>query len=240
MKIEICSDSIESVLLANNAGADSIELCSCFSVGGITPSNELIKEAVRLSKIPIHCLIRPREGHFIYNNHEFNTIINDIRNARENGVKGVVIGVLTKDFKVNVTQLDKIIKVSKGLEITFHRAFDSIADSKKAIDLLSEIGINRILSSGKSNKAINGIQNLISWKNYNTKIIIQPGGGINNHSASIFKEKGFESIHLSATEEEKFDTSITKTLENEFSKQIIRRPSLNKMKDIVKIAKKNP
>ena len=120
MKIEICSDSIESVLLANSAGADSIELCSCFSVGGITPSNELIKEAVRLSKIPIHCLIRPREGHFIYNNHELNTIINDIRNAKENGVKGVVIGVLTKDFKVNVTQLDKIIKVSKGLEITFH------------------------------------------------------------------------------------------------------------------------
>ena len=108
MKIEICSDSIESVLLANSAGADSIELCSCFSVGGITPSNELIKEAVRLSKIPIHCLIRPREGHFIYNNHELNTIINDIRNAKENGVKGVVIGVLTKDFKVNVTQLDKI------------------------------------------------------------------------------------------------------------------------------------
>ncbi len=60
------------------------------------------------------------------------------------------------------------------------------------------------------------------------------------HTLELFKEKGFESIHLSATEEEKFDTPITKTLENEFSKQIIRRPSLNKMKDIVKIAKKNP
>lgn len=240
MNIEICSDSLESVIMANKAGANSIELCSCMTVGGITPSSALIKKAVEISNIPIHCLIRPREGHFMYNDYEFNTIINDIKDARENGVKGVVIGVLTKDFKINITQLDKIIKVSKGLKVTFHRAFDSIADSRKAIDLLYKIGVNRILSSGKENKAILGIKNLISWKNYNSKIIIQPGGGMNKKSAQLFKNADFESIHLSATERERWNFQIPKSIDDTFIKQILRIPSLKKMEDIVKIAKKNP
>lgn len=237
MKIEICSDSLESILIANRVGANSIELCSCMTVGGVTPSSALIKKAVEISKIPIHCLIRPREGHFVYNDYEFNTIINDIKDAKENGVKGIVIGVLTEDFKINITQLDKIIKVSKGLKITFHRAFDSIVDSKKAIDLLSKIGVNRILSSGKANKAINGIKNLIDWKNYDSKILIQPGGGIDKSSALLFKNEGFESIHLSGTLEEKWNRPIPKSTDNTFIKQTVRRPSFKKMEDIIVIAK---
>ena len=237
MKIEICSDSLESILIANKVGANSIELCSCMTVGGVTPSSALIKKAVEISKIPIHCLIRPREGHFVYNDYEFNTIINDIKDAKENGVKGIVIGVLTEDFKINITQLDKIIKVSKGLKITFHRAFDSIVDSKKAIDLLSKIGVNRILSSGKANKAVNGIKNLIDWKNYDSKILIQPGGGIDKSSALLFKNEGFESIHLSGTREEKWSRPIPKSTDNTFIKQTVRRPSFKKMEDIIVIAK---
>ena len=237
MKIEICSDSLESVIMANKVGANSIELCSCMSLGGVTPSSALIKKAVEISEIPIHCLIRPREGHFVYNDYEFNTIINDIKDAKKNGVKGVVIGVLTKDFNINITQLDKIIKVSKGLKITFHRAFDSIVDSEKAINLLSKIGINRILSSGKANKAVNGIKNLINWKNYNSKILIQPGGGINKKSALLFKNEAFESIHLSGSQEEKWKGPIPKSIDKTFIKQTVRRPSFKKMEDIIEIAK---
>ena len=83
MKIEICSDSLESVIMANKVGANSIELCSCMTLGGVTPSSALIKKAVEISEIPIHCLIRPREGHFVYNDYEFNTIINDIKDAKK-------------------------------------------------------------------------------------------------------------------------------------------------------------
>ena len=127
--------------------------------------------------------------------------------------------------------------MSKGLKITFHRAFDSIVDSKKAIDLLSKIGVNRILSSGKANKAVNGIKNLIDWKNYDSKILIQPGGGIDKSSALLFKNEGFESIHLSGTLEEKWNRPIPKSTDNTFIKQTVRRPSFKKMEDIIEIAK---
>ena len=54
MIIEICATTIKSVLNANMAGADRIELCSNYNVGGLTPSIKFIKEALNISKIPIH------------------------------------------------------------------------------------------------------------------------------------------------------------------------------------------
>ena len=239
MKIEICSDSIESVIMANNIGVDSIELCSCLSVGGVTPSIGLIKDAISISDAPINCLIRPREGHFIYNDKEFDTIINDIKYAIKFGVKGIVIGVLNGDFKINISQLSKIAEVSQDVGITFHRAFDNIVDSKEAIDILESFGVNRILSSGKANTAIKGIENLIDWKNYNSNILIQPGGGINKESALIFKNNGFESIHLSGTENEKWSGYIPESIDETFLNQTVRRPSVMKIKSVVDVAKKN-
>ena len=70
MIIEICATTIKSVLNANRVGADRIELCSNYNVGGLTPSIEFIKEALNISKIPIHVLVRPRPGNFIYNTNE--------------------------------------------------------------------------------------------------------------------------------------------------------------------------
>ena len=65
MIIEICATTINSVINANKAGADRIELCSNYSVGGLTPSIKFIKEALNISEIPINVLVRPRPGDFI-------------------------------------------------------------------------------------------------------------------------------------------------------------------------------
>ena len=57
MIIEICATTINSVINANKAGADRIELCSNYNVGGLTPSTEFIKESLKVSGIPINILI---------------------------------------------------------------------------------------------------------------------------------------------------------------------------------------
>ena len=49
MIIEICATTINSVINANKAGADRIELCSNYNVGGLTPSIEFIKESLKIS-----------------------------------------------------------------------------------------------------------------------------------------------------------------------------------------------
>ena len=70
MFVEVCVSSISSIKNAATAGADRIELCSALELGGLTPSAGFIREAVDLNILPIHCLIRPRPGHFFYTSEE--------------------------------------------------------------------------------------------------------------------------------------------------------------------------
>mgnify|MGYP001598103810 FL=1 len=238
MIVEICANSIESVLIANKANADRIELCSGLNIGGLTPSTGLIELAVEKSKIPIHCLIRPREGHFIYDKYDFKTIIADITKMQSLGVSGIVIGVMTKEYKVNIKQLDEIIRVSKNLEVTYHRAFDSLKDPEKELKILSSIGVSRILSSGGADSAIKGINRLIRWNSISSKSIeIQPGGGINISNVLKFKEAGFKSIHLSGSSSQKWNNLIPNNINETFFNQKFKKPNIKKINNIISLIK---
>ena len=64
MIIEICATTLKSISNAQDAGANRIELCENYSVGGITPKIKFLQESIKLSKLPINVLIRPRAGNF--------------------------------------------------------------------------------------------------------------------------------------------------------------------------------
>ena len=78
MIVEICCTSLQGIKNAAKAGADRIELCSGLELGGLTPSKGLIEQSVKLGLLDIHCLIRPRAGHFSYTKEEVEIIEKDI------------------------------------------------------------------------------------------------------------------------------------------------------------------
>lgn len=199
MKVEVCATSLQSILNAQQAGADRIELCAELSLGGITPSYGFIKEAVRLSELPIHLLIRPRSGNFYYSEVEYQTLLEDIRMAKQLGVAGVVVGFLHSNNQIHWEQLQQAMAFAKPLAITFHRAFDLIPDPETALKRFIELGVHRILCSGKALQATEGIATLERWKTLAGKSLeIQPGGGIDAENCQMFYDHGFESLHLSA------------------------------------------
>ena len=199
MKIEISTSSLLSVKNAISGGADRVELCSALQLGGITPSKGLIEEAVKLDKIPIHCLIRPREGNFCYDSSEIKIINSDIIMAKELGCKGVVVGCLNNDYSLDIKTLQNFIDLAYPMEITFHRAFDLVKDPFKAMSKLISLGFNRILSSGQKETAELGIDLLKELKNKSIgQITIMPGAGINIENYLRFKNEKFEAIHFSA------------------------------------------
>ena len=199
MTVEICATNILSVKNAALSGADRVELCGELSVGGTTPSLGMIEEAVGCSSLPVHCLIRPRSGHFNYSSEEVSVMRKDIVSAKETGCEGVVIGALTSDFELPLELLASFVALARPMEVSFHRAFDVVKKPLKAITQLIDLDFDRVLTSGQKESAVAGLELLKKLKKVsNGRITIMPGGGINPHNCTLFKEAGFEAVHFSA------------------------------------------
>ena len=194
MIIEVCAESYEHALKAEKAGADRIELCKDLHLDGLTPDYESAKRTIDSLNIPVFILIRPREGDFIYSNEEFELMKRDIIKFKEMGCKGIVSGVLNDDNSIDIKRTKDLIELSRPLEFTFHRAFDIVSDPLKEIENLIRLGVDRILTSGQKNKAIEGLYLLEKLNNISKKrIVIMPGSGISNTNFKKFNS--FNEIH---------------------------------------------
>ena len=202
MLIEICANSYQSAINAEQAGANRIELCSELAIGGITPSYGLLKKVMRDLKIPVHVLIRPRSGDFTFSDAEFDIMKENISLCKDLGATGIVSGVLHKDNTINIERTKELIEHSKPMNFTFHRAFDWVLNPTLALKQLEKIGVERILTSGQEASAEKGIHILATW-NTSTKITMMPGGGISSSNIKSFQENGFKEIHLSASSQTK-------------------------------------
>src|SRR3954469_15944922 len=138
--LELCVYSIESALEAEAGGADRIELCDNPPQGGTTPSYGMIVSTKRKLKLPLHVIVRPRGGDFLYSAAEFDVMKNDIDLCKQLGVHGVVIGILLPDGTVAKTRTRKLVECAKPMSVTFHRAFDMTADPKQALEDIIETG----------------------------------------------------------------------------------------------------
>ena len=194
MIIEVCAESYEYALKAEKAGANRIELCKDLHLDGLTPDYETAKRTIYALNIPVFILIRPREGDFVYSDEEFELMKQDIIKFKEMGCKGIVSGVLNDDNSIDIERTKKLVELSKPLEFTFHRAFDVVKYPIKEIENLIKMGIDRVLTSGQKEKAINGLVLLEQLNNIsNNKIVIMPGSGICKNNLKSFEL--FNEIH---------------------------------------------
>ncbi|GAB5400896.1 MAG: copper homeostasis protein CutC [Aureisphaera sp.] len=200
MILEICANGYESAKIAKEAGAHRIELCENLSVGGVTPSQELIEKVLSKLQIETHVLIRPREGDFCYSEEELEQMVSDITLCRNMGCAGIVSGVLTPNGDLNHVATRRLIETAKGMEFTFHRAIDVSREPRQLLRETILMGVTRVLSSGTKAKATDGLSQLLEFQKIaKGQIQIMPGGGITHVNAALFKQSGFEMIHSSAT-----------------------------------------
>lgn len=199
MVLEVTVDSITSMLTAIKAGADRIELCSAHSLGGLTPSYGLMKRAKELTDIEIFILIRPRSGDFLYDEHEFETMKEDISVVKEMRFDGIVTGVLLSDGRIDIERMRELVEVAKPLKVVFHRAFDDAKDPIEDVDKLIEMGVIRILTSGQRANALEGAEYIAEvQKRFGNQIDIMPGAGVNaDNIEEIYNITGCTHYHLS-------------------------------------------
>lgn len=198
MYLEVCAATYESVVNAQKAGAYRIELCQNLDVGGLTPSAELIKTVITQLDLPVFVLIRPRSGDFVYNNEEFETMLESIEMAKFYGCQGIVSGVLNSNNEIDNERTKALIEKSFPLPFTFHRAFDHAKNPLASIELIKSLGARRVLTSGQAVSAELGIDLLNQLKGFDgPDFNVLPGGGINPSNAQLFKVNGFQEIHAS-------------------------------------------
>ena len=156
--LEICVESLTSAIAAFDGGADRVELCANLAVGGITPSAGAIALACREASKPVHVLIRPRGGDFVYD-----ATWNSRRCATTStppgslGASGVVLGILQRDGTIDRERLSILARRAGPLSLTFHKAFDEVRDPFQSLDLLHTLGFERILTSGQASTACEGL-----------------------------------------------------------------------------------
>ena len=200
LEVEICVDSVDSAISAEAGGATRIELCASLSEGGITPSAGMIEVTKKSIRIPVHVLVRPRRGDFLYSAPEFEMMKRDIRIAKELGAEGIVLGILKADGQVDGERTAELIALAAPLSVTFHRAFDMTPDPYKALEDIIQLKVDRLLTSGQQHAAIAGadlIAKLI--KVAGSRLIIMPGGGINSENISeLIARTGAGAYHASA------------------------------------------
>lgn len=218
--LEICCFSLESCCTAQQACVERVELCTAPYEGGTTPSiGTIIKAREILTSTKLFVMIRPKGGDFLYSDMDFKLMLEEIQNAIKYGADGIVIGLLTKEGKIDIKKSKEIVQFARSLKqttgITFHRAFDR-ADviDKTALNLFSkskieerlneviETGADRVLTSGFMSTAEEGINNIIQIVQLNSKNInkieIMAGCGITPDNASKIASTGVDSIHTTA------------------------------------------
>jgi copper homeostasis protein len=198
VKVEICVGDVASALAAGAGGADRVELCDNLAVGGTTPSAGTIAETCRRLSIPVHVLIRPRGGDFLYSEPELAVMRHDIVLAKTLGAAGIVVGVLTADRQIDHDQTAALVALARPLSVTFHKAFDQTADPAAALDTLITLGLERVLTSGGKSTALEGIETLANLVDRaGAAITIMAGGRLSMaNMATIIKRSRVREIHF--------------------------------------------
>jgi copper homeostasis protein len=198
VKLEVCVDSVDSAIAAQEGGAARVELCDNLFEGGTTPSAGMIAVARKSLTIGLQVIIRPRGGDFLYSSTEFEVMKRDVLIAKQLGADGVVIGILERDGSVDVPRTRELIDLARPLQVTFHRAFDMTRDPHAALETLVNLGVERVLTSGQQATVPQGIELIAALvRQAGARIIVMPGGGITlENAAKIAAASSAKEIHL--------------------------------------------
>ena len=199
VRVEVVVDNAQAVLAAAKGGAERLELCSSLADGGLTPSSGFIEWTLAAVSIPVHCMVRPRAGNFLYSPFELEVMANDIHAIRKAGAHGVVMGALTPQHTVDTEAILRLAEIARPMRFCFHRAFDLAADRTQALEDVIRCGADILLTSG-------GAANLPAGASEVTRVVEQARGRIEimggagvrvNNAGELWRTVPVDTLHAS-------------------------------------------
>ncbi|CAD8121598.1 unnamed protein product [Paramecium sonneborni] len=124
-------------------------------------------------------MIRPRGGDFVYNEEEFEIMIEDIKICKLLDIKEIVTGILTKNQQIDIERMKILINIASPIQVVFHMAIDDCSNYHESLQQLVDLGIKRVLTKGGQFKsAIDGKESIKQIVKLFPQLTILAGGGI--------------------------------------------------------------
>lgn len=201
---EIAVADIETIHNAIQAGVERVELSADLSVGGVSPDEDTVVEAVGLTtaaNIDLVVMVRPRGGDFVYTHDEITEMIQTLKLYRSLGVHYVTFGALDAQGHLDRCAMVKLLEAAKPMQVVFHMAFDEIPLDYRAqsLEWLARNHVIRVLTHGgpltdSIDMCLESLKQTIAWTPKGMAIL--PGGGITFANAvEIASELGVDEVH---------------------------------------------
>jgi copper homeostasis protein len=114
-----------------------------------------------------------------------------------------VLGVLTTDGDVDVARMKALAELARPMSVTFHRAFDFTRDREWALDMLIDLGLDRVLTSGGAPTALEGAAELSRLVHRAAeRVVVMAGGSITSANvADVVRSTGVREVHVRGAEQ---------------------------------------
>lgn len=197
--VEAYVETVAQALNAVGEGADRLELCGP-GEGGLTPSVEMLGQVAGMVSVPIHAMLRPRTGGFVYDADEFRRMQRGLPSLKQHGAAGVVLGILLDNARLDVPRMRALIAAADGLRVVCHRAFDATPDADEALEQLATLGVHEVLTSGHAPSALEGAATLRRHvERARGRLEILAGGGVRPHNVqALLTQTGVHRVHARA------------------------------------------
>ena len=212
-KLEIACFNLDSALIAQQNGADRIELCDGISEGGTTPNLEMVSTARAVLTVDLYVMIRPRGGNFVYSDAEFEQMKSEIQTLKKLNVDGFVFGILNENKTINNIQNTALVNLAEPFPCTFHRAFDEAFDLNQSLEEVIQCGFQTILTSGQKPNVVEGSNQLSELvQKAKGRIVIMPGGGLRSSNISEIRQKTKATFYHSSAITNGSETAVTEEI----------------------------
>jgi len=190
LQLEIACFNAKAALIAQQNGANRVELCDAIEVGGTSPTIEVVKQVRANLLIDLYVMIRPRGGNFVYTDAEFQWMKTTILTFKELKVDGFVFGILNENNRIDKEKNKELVDLAHPLPCTFHRAFDEVSDVFQSLEEVIGCGFVTVLTSGQAQNVVDGITVLSELvQKANSRINIMPGGGLRSTNIEFIIKK---------------------------------------------------
>ncbi len=198
--LEVVVETVEDAVAAHKGGADQVEVKCDYLEYGLTPTAGMLAEIRSSVPCKVLSMVRPHARSFVYSKTDLAIMVSDIRRAGSLGVDGLLIGCLTPDNELDIDAIHALKDAAGELDLHFHLAWESTPDPVSTLELLIELGIKSIRTSGGQGTQGITTQNQTKLKTYveqtSGRIELFLAGGIRiSNVAEVVTSTGICNVH---------------------------------------------